>query len=719
MAKRKFNKGGEVRLVAYYRYSGGSGQTEQSIEGQRRDCEAYARLHNMTIQKEYVDRHISGKTDDRAAFQQMIADSDKGAFDMVICWKTDRFARNRYDSAVYKKRLRDNGVEIVYAAESNISGAEGIIIEGVMEALAEYYSAELAEKMRRGMRESALKGQAISRCRALGLKTDEHKRFVIDEKTAPTVRFIFEHYAAGESAMSIVEQLNAKGLRTSQGNPFNKSSIPRIIQNEAYRGVYISKSYDVRIEGAIPAIIDDELWERAQTMLKLNRQLKAKNEPKADYILSGKLYCSCGSLMRGMSGHSATGEVYRYYTCPNKDCHLRNIPKDDLEGKVMQSIVDHLLQPESMEALAEAMVEVQKADVEKPNAERVAIEQSLSDVRRRSKNILDAIENGTANAQLCARLDDLTEQEQTLSFQLSSLEKEKPVVFTKEQYLFLLEQFLMEPSERTPEYGRRLVNTFVTSMVVSGRELVINFNVSDETVNKNKKTSQTNLQKESSSGMRLVQIERHELRTQHRQSCQPQPALKELYPREDGFRCTAESLPDDGNAPRQKLAGTERKAVQLECRSPLQAQQSHQNFSGPAQRLTERTADAFAENAEGWFRADAAGHAEHQIAVEQRLNEGRCQLSQKAECRQQRSTGRTACCSFPSHREDTGIDGKEPQQKAAPALHLFTKLLGFFQQASPEQDAAATCRHQIQQGPIGAFPGKKPQHRCQRQEQEH
>ena len=494
-----------MNAVIYARYSCDR-QTEQSIEGQRRDCETYARLHNMTIQKEYVDRHISGKTDDRAAFQQMITDSDKGAFDMVICWKTDRFARNRYDSAVYKKRLRDNGVEIVYAAESNISGAEGIIIEGVMEALAEYYSAELAEKMRRGMRESALKGQAISRCRALGLKTDEHKRFVIDEKTAPTVRFIFEHYAAGESAMSIVEQLNAKGLRTSQGNPFNKSSIPRIIQNEAYRGVYISKSYDVRIEGAIPAIIDDELWERAQTMLKLNRQLKAKNEPKADYILSGKLYCSCGSLMRGMSGHSATGEVYRYYTCPNKDCHLRNIPKDDLEGKVMQSIVDHLLQPESMEALAEAMVEVQKADVEKPNAERVAIEQSLSDVRRRSKNILDAIENGTANAQLCARLDDLTEQEQTLSFQLSSLEKEKPVVFTKEQYLFLLEQFLMEPSERTPEYGRRLVNTFVTSMVVSGRELVINFNVSDETVNKNKKTSQKNLQKESSSGMRLVPV---------------------------------------------------------------------------------------------------------------------------------------------------------------------------------------------------------------------
>ena len=134
--RRKKVKGGN-RLVAYYRYSGGSGQTEQSIEGQRRDCENYAKLHGLTILHEYIDRHISGKTDDRAAFQQMMNDGDKGAFDMVICWKTDRFARNRYDSAVYKKRLRDNGIEILYAAESNVEGAEGIIIEGLMEALAE------------------------------------------------------------------------------------------------------------------------------------------------------------------------------------------------------------------------------------------------------------------------------------------------------------------------------------------------------------------------------------------------------------------------------------------------------------------------------------------------------------------------------------------------------------------------------------------------------
>lgn len=213
MPRKKAPAAEAPRLVAYYRYSGGSRQTEQSIEGQRRDCEAYARAHGMTILREYVDRHISGKTDDRPAFQQLVADSAAHTFDAVICWKTDRLARNRYDSAVYKKKLRDNGVEILYAAESNISGAEGIIIEGLMEALAEYYSAELAEKARRGMRESALKGKALGSSRPLGLTVDADKHYVIEPKGAEAVRYIFEQYAAGLSSSSIVERLNAMGLR--------------------------------------------------------------------------------------------------------------------------------------------------------------------------------------------------------------------------------------------------------------------------------------------------------------------------------------------------------------------------------------------------------------------------------------------------------------------------------------------------------------------------
>ena len=242
-------------------------------------------------------------------------------------------------------------------------------------------------------------------------------------------------------------------------------------------------------------------------MMKTNRQLKAKYEPKAEYLLSGKLFCAkCGCTMKGISGHSGgNGEVYRYCACSNPQCRKRNIPKDDLEGKVIRSICDHLLQPETMELLAETMVEVQKADMEKPNAERDVLEQELRDVRRRSKNIMDAIETGSSNPQLVARLDDLTQQENTLTYQLSTMEAEKPLLFTKEQYLFLLQQFYAQPTEQDDAYKRRLINTFVTNIEVSDSELLIYFNISEETENKNKNAPQLNFDKSSSTEKRLVQ----------------------------------------------------------------------------------------------------------------------------------------------------------------------------------------------------------------------
>lgn len=512
MPRKKSTAADAPRLVAYYRYSGGSRQTEQSIEGQRRDCEAYARAHGMTILREYVDRHISGKTDDRPAFQQLVADSAKHTFDAVICWKTDRLARNRYDSAVYKKKLRDNGVEILYAAESNISGAEGIIIEGLMEALAEYYSAELAEKARRGMRESALKGKALGSSRPLGLTVDADKHYIIEPTGAEAVRYIFEQYAAGLSSSSIVERLNAMGLRTSHGGPFNKSSINRIIQNEMYRGVYVSKKFDVRIEGAIPAIIDNDLWKRAQNMFERNRQSRTPHASRADYILSGKLYCGeCGCLMKGVCGRSSgNGQMYHYYACPGRSigraCTRKNIPQDELEAMVVNSVADLLLEPELLEQIADAIVELQQAEAARPDPEKQALEKSLSDVRNKIQNILSAIENGTSSAALSARLADLEQQESTLSYQLSSLAAKKPLTFTRDQILFLLQQFRVSPSERTKAYCRRLVDTFVDHIELTNTELILYFNISDETIDKNKKAPRSNPSKESSTEKRLVRL---------------------------------------------------------------------------------------------------------------------------------------------------------------------------------------------------------------------
>ena len=145
-----------MNTVIYARYSAGPRQTDQSIEGQLRVCTDFCKQRGLTVIDTYCDRHISGRTDERPEFQRLIADAKRKKFEAVVVYKTDRFARNKYDSAVYKRELKRNGIQIFYAAEAIPDGPEGIILESLMEGLAEYYSAELAQKIKRGMHERAI-----------------------------------------------------------------------------------------------------------------------------------------------------------------------------------------------------------------------------------------------------------------------------------------------------------------------------------------------------------------------------------------------------------------------------------------------------------------------------------------------------------------------------------------------------------------------------------
>ena len=145
-----------MKGVIYARYSSDN-QREESIEGQIRENTAYANKNGIDIVGTYIDRAYSAKTDNRPEFQKMIKDSAKKNFDVVIVWKLDRFSRNRYDSAKYKAMLKKNNVRVISATEAISEGAEGIILEAVLEGMAEYYSADLAEKVSRGMTENALK----------------------------------------------------------------------------------------------------------------------------------------------------------------------------------------------------------------------------------------------------------------------------------------------------------------------------------------------------------------------------------------------------------------------------------------------------------------------------------------------------------------------------------------------------------------------------------
>ena len=202
-----------MKAVIYARFSSDK-QNEASIEGQLRECMDYAERTGITVIGNYIDRALSARTDNRPEFRRMIKDSAKGCFDVVLVWKLDRFSRDRYDSAHYKHLLKKNGVKVISAKENISEGPEGIILESMLEGMAEYYSAELAVKVKRGMMENALKGKVNGGKPPYGYYVDKERPLCVNDTTAPIVQEIFRMYAEGKLVREILAYLEERGIRT-------------------------------------------------------------------------------------------------------------------------------------------------------------------------------------------------------------------------------------------------------------------------------------------------------------------------------------------------------------------------------------------------------------------------------------------------------------------------------------------------------------------------
>ncbi len=198
-----------MKSVIYARYSSDN-QREESIEGQIRECTEYAERNNITLLGSYIDRALSARTADRPEFQRMIRDSEKGLFDTVLVWKLDRFSRDRYDSAHYKHILKKNGVKVISAKENISDGPEGIIMESMLEGYAEYYSAELSEKIRRGQTENAMKCKNNGGNTPLGYFVDKQSGVLaVDPLMGPIVQEIYRRYDSGERIRSFLVPLTS------------------------------------------------------------------------------------------------------------------------------------------------------------------------------------------------------------------------------------------------------------------------------------------------------------------------------------------------------------------------------------------------------------------------------------------------------------------------------------------------------------------------------
>ena len=290
--------------VAYARYSS-AGQRDVSIEQQLADIRSFAQREGYTIVHEYADHARSGFKDvsARTAFQSMISAAESGGFDTIIAWKVDRFGRNREDSAIYKGKLRRFGVRVLYAMEPIPEGSAGVLLEGMLEATAEWYSRQLSENVTRGMTDNAYKC-LYNGTRILGYTRGPDGRYAIQPDEAATVRHIFDLYRSGWSAARICRQLNDQGIRTSRGKPFMPESLLRIISNERYTGIYIWG--DIRVPDGMPAIIERSVFEEAQRMK--GKTARHVEQGAVDYLLTGKAFCGlCGAAMIGDSGTSKNG----------------------------------------------------------------------------------------------------------------------------------------------------------------------------------------------------------------------------------------------------------------------------------------------------------------------------------------------------------------------------------------------------------------------------
>lgn len=462
-----------MRAVIYARYSAGPRQTDQSIEGQVTVCTNFCKQRGLTVQEVYADRHISGKTDDRPEFQRLIRDAKSKKFEVVVVYKTDRFARNKYDSAIYKRELRQAGVQLLYAAETIPEGPEGIILESLMEGLAEYYSAELAQKIKRGIHESAVKGRVIGNSVPLGYRTSAEHTYEIDPETAPVVRKIFEMYIKGISCSDICRYLTERGFRTRRGQPFNHNSINRILNNKKYIGIY--EAAGVIYQDKIEPIVSQETFLLAKREMQRRKKGKATRADTADYLLAGKLFCGhCGSLMHGVSGTSKTGSTHFYYTCAKKRkklCDKKSVAKDYIERLVVDLTRDYVLKENRLRMIAEKMYQLQ-AESDTTQEEIGQYRKMLRENKTASENILRAIEKGMATDTLLARLKTLEDEQKSILGEIAFLESRDFSLSVDELEFFLL-QFVQRDDEE--DYNRRIIKSFISRVVLYDDKIEIEY----------------------------------------------------------------------------------------------------------------------------------------------------------------------------------------------------------------------------------------------------
>lgn len=457
--------------VIYARYSN-ERQTEQSIEGQLRDCREYADRNDILIVDTYIDRAMTGTNDNRAAFQQMLKDSDKRAWDYVIVYKLDRFSRDKYETAIHRHTLKMNGAKLLSAKENIPDTPEGIILESLLEGMNQYYSAELSQKVRRGMRETRSKGNFTGGYVLFGYRV-ENKKLVVFEDEAQIVRQIFEECAEGRLVKTILEELREKGI-LNRGKPFARNTLYHLLANEKYAGVY--RHENEIFTNIYPRIVPEEVFSVVKNKIESNKY--GKHKPYVCYLLRNKMRCGyCGKPVSSDAGTSKSGAVMRYYKCSgkraDKHCPLSPFRKELLEQLVLDATCEAFASPEQIESIAERILESHRKRLEDQSVLNL-LTRDYNDVERAINNLLKALEQGIVTGSTKERLEQLEEKRTLLTVKIEMEKSRNKLLLTVND----IKSYLQSALRKQP---RLMIDLLVKEILLYNDKVEIHYNYTEPT----------------------------------------------------------------------------------------------------------------------------------------------------------------------------------------------------------------------------------------------
>lgn len=413
-----------MNAVIYARYSS-TAQRDVSMDIQLEDCRNYCEQQGLTVVKEYVDRALTGTDDNRPNFQRMIEDSSTGLYERIVVYRFNSFFRQREKSVLYKGMLKRKGIRVLSVHEYIADDPSGVIVESFFEAMDEFYSLELSQKIKKGMDKNGEQCLCTGGNIALGFKVNQFRQFEVDPNTAPIVETVFEMYANGKTVTEITRHLNSLGYKTSRGVPFNENSLHTMLKN------------------------------------------------------SGR----CKEMMTGSSATGKQGKIYNYYICNGrkaKRCEKDMVKKDYIENLVLAQC-RKLLSAPNIEKISKEVSAICQAERDTSNLRY--LEKRLAESERRRENALNAVletDMPRLRENIYEKIAQLEAEQENIREEISKETMPFPSLTAPKIKFFLMA--LKKGSMTDEKYKKMLIKIFVNKIYLYDDRITITFHSGDDKV---------------------------------------------------------------------------------------------------------------------------------------------------------------------------------------------------------------------------------------------